>query len=289
MIPKDTQIENNIMSTHANPNRNRSANNNNSAQQQQKKSSLEARIASLEGKTQEFYNYQIWSPQFFNRLILIAGILAIAFCIWSSLDFFKKPVSVDPIHAKIEGIKRLGELHLVEHYYESIIPITKQKEDNDGNAKKEKLKFLLKAPIKVSGYVDFNQIQVSLQADSLLEITLPPTQISKAYLDLKETEEYLVDGRLRIFNRYLQKIDHKEVYEDIARGISESKTKIRDRAKGNAIEKETQMKAKVFLRNFVSALGYRVEFSTTPVTPTPIDTTVSKIPMDDLVSINSLN
>ncbi|MEN0051498.1 MAG: DUF4230 domain-containing protein, partial [Bacteroidota bacterium] len=253
--------ENNIMSTHANPNRNKPSKNNALEQQQQEKSNLETRIASLEGKTQEFYNYQLWSPQFLNRIILVAGTLAIGFCVWSSFAFFKKSPSVDPIYTKIEGIKRLGELHLVEHYYESIIPVTNQKKDNNGKVKGEKLEFLLKAPVKVSGYLDFSQIQVSMQEDSLLRINLPPAEISKAYWDVKKTEEYLVDGKLRIFNRYLEQINYKEAYKDIASGINKNKSDIRDRAKRNAIEKETQMKAEVFLRNFVSALGYRVEFA----------------------------
>ncbi|MEL6718499.1 MAG: DUF4230 domain-containing protein, partial [Bacteroidota bacterium] len=157
-----------------------------------------------------------------------------------------------------------------------------QKEDKKGNAKKEKLEFLLKAPVRVSGYLDFSQIQLSVLQDSLLHIGLPPAQISKAYLDLKRTEEYLVDGKLRVFNRYFENIDHEEVYKDIARGINNNKIDIRKRAKINAIEKETLMKAKIFLRNFVSTLGYRVEFPNDPSMQMPKDS------IDTNTEINNL-
>jgi len=272
MIPKDTQIENNIMSTHANPNRNTPSKSNISEQQNTKKSRLETRIEELEGNTQNFFNYQLWSPKMLNRVVLVAGMLAIAFCVWASFSFFKKPAAVEPIYIKIEGIKRLGELHLVEHYYESIIPITKQKRKEGEDPESEKLEFLLKAPVKVSGYIDFSQIQLSVLKDSLVRIDLPPAQISEAYLDLKQTEEYLVDGKMRVFNRYFQNINHEEVYKDIARGINDNKAEVRKQAKINEIERETLVKAKIFLRNFVSTLGYRVEFPNDPIAQMPKDT-----------------
>lgn len=285
MIPKDTQIENNIMSTHANPNRNLASKSKTTKQQTNPSKNLEERIHALEGRTQNFYNYQLWSPQLLNRIILLAVITAVGFCVWASFSFLKKPDAVEPIYTKIEGIKRLGELHLVEHYYESIIPITNLKEDNKGNPKNEKLEFLLKAPVKVSGYLDFSRIQMKVLEDSLVHIELPPAQISEAYLDLKKTEEYMVDGKLRIFKTYFQNIDHEKVYKDIARGINNNKIEIRKRAKVNDIEKETHLKAKIFLRNFVSTLGYRVEFPFQPMEINPADTTKSNTKLYNFATV----
>lgn len=221
----------------------------------------EGRLDRLEERLDKFYGYRVWNPRFTQTLVLILGLALIGSSVWATVSFFKIPDPVPPVYTKVEGIKRLGELHLVKQYYESIIPITKQKLNRKEELQKEKLQFLLIAPVEVSGFVDFSKIKLSLKPDSLVEISLPTPETSEVYLDFKATQEYLAEGKFRIFGQYVENIDHEKAYYDIARGINDAKKRIRDRAITNDILKETEIKAQIFLRNFIHTLGYRVEFT----------------------------
>jgi len=214
-----------------------------------------------EQNLEHFYDYQIFHPRFLQVIVFLLGLGVIITSLVLTLQFFKSAKPVEPIYNKIEGIKRLGEMHLVKQQYESVIPITKKKVRR-GELKRETLQFLLIAPIEVTGYIDFSRLRLSIEKDSLLKIQLPEPKVSKAYLDFSRTEEFLAEGKLKIFGKYLENINHKQAYFDIAGGINEAKERIRTTAVNkHDILKETQYKAETFLRNFVSTLGYRVEFS----------------------------
>lgn len=230
----------------------------------------------------ELYGYKLWNPRFLQLIVWALGLALMGYCGWTVIQFFKKPKAVNPVYTKIEGIKRLGELHLVKQYYESIIPITRKKEKEKGLIIKrtlvdQQLQFLLLAPVEVSGYVDFSKLKLTVEKDSLIKIVIPEAQISKVYLDFAKTEEYLVEGKFRIFGKYLENINHEKAYYDIARGINETKMRIRERAKVNDIKKETLLKAQIFLRNFIGTMGYRVEFVLPQKTPPAVkDSTENK-------------
>lgn len=275
------------MSTHANPNLSlifKEINDGEEELQQrglggaEKKTdtTVTGRLERLEASLEKFYGFRLWNPRFMQSLVLMLGLALVGGSIWATVQFFKIPKPVEPVYTKIEGIKRLGELHLVKQHYESIIPITRQKLNRKDELKREKLQFLLRAPVEVSGYMDFSQIKLVLQPDSLVEISLPPAEISDPYLDFNKTEEYLVEGKFRIFGQYIENINHEKAYYDIARGINDAKEKVKKRAISNEILKETHQKAQIFLRNFVHTLGYRVSFITeeenTPVELIPTGT-----------------
>lgn len=214
----------------------------------------------IEKNLEHFYSYQFHHPRFLQIVVGVLGIAAMLVCLNFTFNFFNKE-PVPPIYNKIEGIKRLGEMHLVKQQYESVIPITKQKENRRGDFKKEKLQFLLIAPIEVTGYIDFGGLDLQILKDSVMEITLPEPQISKAYLDFTQTEEFRTEGKFRVFGQYIERMNHKEAYYDIARGINNAKERVRKSAEmEHYIKEETQEKAYTFLRNFGSTLGYRVQF-----------------------------
>ena len=204
------------------------------------------------------YKYR---ARFLQVLTFILGIGAMILCLNYTLKFIKSSKSPEPIFTKIEGIKKLGEMHLVKQKYESVIPITDKKLTRKGKLKGEKIEFLLIAPIEVTGYIDFGNLEVAVKKDSLLEIVLPEAHVSEAYLDFSKTEEYLAEGKFRIFGKYLERINHKQAYYDIAGGINAAKERVRLTAeKKHFILRETQNKAQIFLRNFGNTLGYRVDF-----------------------------
>ena len=237
---------------------------------------LEKFSSQQEKNLANFYNYQIFHPRFLQVIVFILGIAGIITCLILTLQFFKSRKPIEPIYTKIEGIKRLGEMHLVKHKYESVIPITKKKEKR-GELKKETLQFLLIAPIEVSGYIDLSKLILTLEKDSLIRIQLPKAKVSKAYLDFSRTEEFRAEGKLKIFGNYIENINHKEAYFDIAKGINEAKARVRTTAEQkHEILKETHFKAETFLRNFVSTIGYRVEFMVEGESPLESNTDAQK-------------
>ena len=246
------------MDTHANATPNMVGNGN--PNQEDKKRPASERWDETIG---DFWEYKLRHPMTLYRLVGILGIPLILFLgyltISFTLQYFSKPKPVEPIYVKIEGIRQLGRLHLVKHHYESVIPITRNKMDRHDAIKKQRLQFLLKAPVEISGYIDLSQMTISMVEgkDSLVDIHIPPAQASDPYLDFSKTEEFLVDGKVRFFGNYIEFINHERAYYDIVRGLNESKERVKDRAVGSGLLDQTTDKAKMFLRNFVNNLGYR--------------------------------
>ena len=166
--------------------------------------------------------------------------------------FSKKPV--DPAYAKVEAIKRIKDLTLVKHHYESIIPITK--------GKREKLQFLLVAPAQVSGYMDLSKIKFSIEEDSLITVQLPPTELSQTRISLKNTKEYTFQRSFwdHIKSQIDPRSNYLEAYDRIRIALDSARMDVRRRAIINGILEETEDKAEDYLRNLVNNLGYRVEF-----------------------------
>ncbi|MFK7923368.1 MAG: DUF4230 domain-containing protein [Bacteroidia bacterium] len=219
---------------------------------------------------EHFYKYLVWHPSFLQRVVTIAGTIVLLICAFITYQFFMGNPPVPPVYQRIEGIKRLGELHLVKQHYESIIPIFK--EPGEVRRQDPELQFLLIAPVEVSGFLDFSKIKLELKADSLAVISFPEPEISKVYLDFRKTEEYLSKGKLRIFGKYIERLDYTKAYYDIAIGINENKKKVTLQAEANGIKDETLLKAELFLRNFLNSLGYRVEFLVSEPSPGPAAT-----------------
>ncbi|MEO1448939.1 MAG: DUF4230 domain-containing protein [Bacteroidota bacterium] len=205
-----------------------------------------------------------WIPRpgqdrFTERLImvvLVAGLIIVGGNLFLKWLFRSDPI--DPIYEKVEAIRRVRDLHLVKHHYETVIPITKAKR----NGEQGKLQFLLTTPAEISGFIDLSQTRFALRPDSLLLVQLPPAKLSKVHIDLRETEEYQADRRKLLFGKSIQRASYFEVYDQIRQALTQAKDRVRQRAIVNGIESETQSRAEMYLRNQIAGLGYRVEFLT---------------------------
>lgn len=198
--------------------------------------------------------------------VLLGSIMIGGYFLLHSL-FKKKPI--DPIYSKIEGIKRVRDLRLVKHHYESIIPITKtkgNKQGKDGEFKEGELQFVLVAPSEISGYVDMGRVKMRVKRDSLVEVKLPPPSISKVRIDLDNVKEYGINRKGMFFGKRVQNLNYFKVYEGITRGLRKAKISVQKRALINGIKEDTHKRAEDYVRNMVNGMGYRVEFveKTTP-------------------------
>jgi hypothetical protein len=189
--------------------------------------------------------------RYISVFLLLVIVLGGGFLAWHA---FFKPKKVDPVYSKIENLKRVRELHLTKMHFESIIPITKE-------GRREKFQFLLIAPMELSLYLDLGKLQMSLEPDSLVRITLPAPQVSEIYLDFRKTKEYNY-GEQGLFARLLgrDRFDYKAVVTEIKDKIGQGKAKVLERAYSPAVMRETLNKAEDYLRNTLNSLGYRVEF-----------------------------
>ncbi len=201
-----------------------------------------------------------WS-RMLRILFTVTILLAVGYFIYQKL----KTKPINPIYAKVESIKRIRELRLVKHHYESIIPITKGKGEADENLnkRKEKLQFLLVAPVEISSYIDLGKMKIEIMKDSLLSVDLPQPELSEVYVDLKKTYEYTLDKKSILFGKTLEKRAYNEAYEDIARALYKSKIRVSERAIANHILIDARKKGENYIRSLFNSFGYRVEFINT--------------------------
>lgn len=183
--------------------------------------------------------------------MLLLGIIVLGFFLIKPL-FAPKPVN--PAYAKVEAIKRIKELTLVKHHYETILPITK------GN--KEKLQFLIVAPAEVRGFIDLSKLRYTINPDSLILITLPEPEISPTIISIQNTKEYTFQRSF--WGQMKEKVDPKsnylEAYDKIRTALDSASMDVHRRAILNGILDDTEDKAEEYLTNLINNLGYRVEF-----------------------------
>lgn len=188
--------------------------------------------------------------------VIILGILIASFFLIKPLIW--KDKTVDPAYSKIEAIKRIKELQLVKHHYETIIPITRPAKKN----KEGKLQFLMVAPAEVNGFIDLSKLKFNVEKDSLILVTLPPAEISQTLISLKNTKEYTFQRSF--WQKFQEKLDRNTnyltAYDQIRSAIDSARADVRNRAIGNGILSDTQDKAEDYIRNMVNNLGYRVDF-----------------------------
>lgn len=188
--------------------------------------------------------------------VIILGILIAAFFLIKPLIW--KERTVDPAYSKIEAIKRIKEIQLVKHHYETIIPITKPAKKN----REGKLQFLMVAPAEVNGFIDLSKLKFKVEKDSLIMVTLPNPEISQTIISLKNTKEYTFQRSF--WQKFQERLDRNTnylaAYDQIRSAIDSARADIRNRAIINGILDDTQDKAEDYIRNMVNNLGYRVEF-----------------------------
>ncbi|MEM7372133.1 MAG: DUF4230 domain-containing protein [Bacteroidota bacterium] len=189
-------------------------------------------------------------------IILLLGLLGCA--IFLIARYYSAPKTVPSVLSRMEGIKRVRELHLVRLHYESVIPITKRK-NRDKKNQKEVPQFLLVAPMELSMYVDLGKMKMDLRPDSLVVINLPDPELSKVYINFHEVKEYQMAEGWSLGDIDLS-LTYSEVYDDIAYKLTETKDDVRSRASHPSILQDTRAKAENYLRNLLNSLGYRVEF-----------------------------
>lgn len=225
---------------------------------QSNKKLMERMLAALENPI-----YRV-IPQAQNRssltrtvlIIILLGLLG--FAIFLIARYYSAPKTVPSVLSRMEGIKRVRELHLVRLHYESVIPITKRKNREKKN-EKEVPQFLLVAPMQLSLYVDLGKMTMDLAPDSLVIVKLPDPELSKVYINFHEVKEYqMAEGWS--FGDIDLSLTYSEVYDDIAYKLTETKEDVRTRASHPSILNDTRAKAENYLRNLLNSLGYRVEF-----------------------------
>ena len=192
--------------------------------------------------------------------VIILGVLIAAFFLLRPIIWKEK--KVDPAYSKVEAIKRIKELQLVKHHYETIIPITKAGK----NKKNPKLQFLMVAPAEVNGFIDLSKLKFTVEEDSLIKVMLPPSEISQTLISLKNTKEYTFQRSF--WQKFKEGMDRKtnylSAYDRIRSAIDSARADVRNRAIVNGILDDTQDKAEDYIRNMVNNLGYRVEFEENP-------------------------
>ena len=200
----------------------------------------------------------IWSTAIIG--LIVVGVLVAAFFLLRPLIWKEK--KVDPAYSKVEAIKRIKELQLVKHHYETIIPITKPAKGNTD----PKLQFLMVAPAEVNGYIDLSKLKFTVEEDSLIKVMLPPSEISQTLISLKNTKEYTFQRSF--WQKFKENLDRKtnylSAYDRIRTAIDSARADVRNRAIVNGILDDTQDKAEDYIRNMVNNLGYRVEFEENP-------------------------
>jgi hypothetical protein len=189
-------------------------------------------------------------------IIVLLGLLGLA--VFMVVRLSRAPKPVPSVLSRMEGIKRIRELHLVRLHYESIIPITERKKRGKKN-EKEIPQFLLVAPMQLSLYVDLGKMKMELQPDSLVIIQLPEPELSKVYINFHDVKEYQMSDGWSLSDVKLG-LSYSEVYLDIAHKLTEAKDEVKSRATNPAILRDTRAKAENYLRNLLNSLGYRVEF-----------------------------
>ncbi|MEO0474055.1 MAG: DUF4230 domain-containing protein, partial [Bacteroidota bacterium] len=140
------------------------------------------------------------------------------------------------------------------------IPIEKIREKNEA---KNKIHFVFKANTSVSGYIDFASIKADVHADSVVHFTLPPAKMSPVYIDFSKTEEYLIDGRFRIFGKEVSNTNYGKAFKHVQTTLRRSQREVEKRAIANGILEETETKAKAYLQQIAGAAGYQATYTFT--------------------------
>lgn len=187
--------------------------------------------------------------------VIVLGLLIGGFFLLRSL-IREKPVN--PAYTQLEAIKRVENLVLVRQHYESLIPVTRKGKADD-------LRFLLRAPVEIDGYLDLSQVVFDLQPDSLVVVYMPAAEVDTPYLDLEHTQVYapgqaLIDAMREGLTS--ERTSYLDAYDQIRGSLAEARYHVRQRAYANGILQQTQREGQRYLRNLLNSLGYRARFET---------------------------
>jgi hypothetical protein len=194
----------------------------------------------------------------FKRLLVIAVIfVAIIFALWLGsilprLTGFASAPKFYNTATLLKQVQTLSELVTVKYVMEKIVVLEDPPKNLFGQAFAGESRVLLVAHWVVKAGVDLSQLKpADLQvSEKKIVLTLPPSQITDAYLDDKQTK--IVErttGFLRSFDKDLEQTARQNAVDDIRRA-----------ARSGGILKDAEERAQAQLRNLFKQLGYTVEF-----------------------------
>ncbi len=185
--------------------------------------------------------------------VIVLGLLIASFFL---VRYLVKDKPIDPGYSQLEAIKRVEHLVLVRQHYETLIPVTRKGDQED-------LKFLMRAPVEIDGYLDMNEVEFQLEPDSLVIVFLPAAKIDTPYLDLENTQVYAPgQSLLEAVGEGVRResTTYRDAYDQIRTALIESRQHVKRQAFANGILGQTQQEGQRYLRNLINSLGYRVRF-----------------------------
>ncbi|WNJ17332.1 DUF4230 domain-containing protein [Pontibacter sp. G13] len=219
---------------------------------------VQDRLTRIEEFLYENVEERVNHPVFFRNLLYVCIIASVCWLGWWGIKLISKPPARRPIVEKIHQIRQLGELHLVKHHSNSIIPVYKdQKKD------KKKLRLVMVSPAVVSGYINLDELKTEILPDSMIKIHLPQPQVSKVQLDYRNTEELPISETWLDF----ENIQWGKAFGQIQLGIGDAQDSVRARAIRMNIEGDVWKQAEAFLKTQVEMVGYQPIFVRPESTP----------------------
>ena len=182
-----------------------------------------------------------------SLLIIIMMGAGITIGLFVSKYIHKPKGNKNPVYSKLEQIQYLERLHLVTYHFEEIIPIEK---------KNDKIALMLIVPARVYGYINMEKTRFSL-IDSTIQVKLPPASIDSAIFDIDKAINYDLQKK---FGIAVGSGLYNQVFEELKKGIRESRRDVIKKSIENGILDETSQLGKEYIRSFLSDLGYYVEF-----------------------------
>ncbi|MBN1182132.1 MAG: DUF4230 domain-containing protein [Bacteroidales bacterium] len=185
-----------------------------------------------------------------SLLIIILMAVGITIGLFVSKYIHKSKSERNPVFSKFEQIQYLERLHLVTYHFEEIIPIEK---------KNDKIALMLIVPARVYGYINMEKTKFEL-SDSTIRVILPPASIDSAIFDIDKAINYDLEKK---FGISAGSGLYDRVFEELKKGIKESRRDVTQKSIQNGILDETTKLGKEYIRSFLSDLGYYVEFTDT--------------------------
>ncbi|MEM6265085.1 MAG: DUF4230 domain-containing protein [Bacteroidota bacterium] len=176
---------------------------------------------------------------------------------------FRKP-QLPSLESRLAAVQYQARLELVRYHYEALIPV---KRFTSNDKKEGQLQFIMTAPAKVNGAIDLDKVQYEEINDTLVEVTLPPAELTDVIIDLDSVRDYSVKNpflnlsfRMRGRNGGL----HYKAYRAIQKALIEAKATVRKKAIQNGVLYRTEKMAEAYMRSMLGNLGYQVRFRKPP-------------------------
>ena len=177
-------------------------------------------------------------------LVLLLGVLIGFF--FRKFSNANQPPQIYNTSTLLKQVQTISELSTVKYVFEKLVVLEDVKWYGEN-------KVLLVAHGIVKAGIDFQKLETNdiRISEKKISITLPPSQITDAYLDDKKTQVLeRTTGLMRSFDRDLEQNARRQAVDDLKRA-----------ARYNGILKEADERARIQLKNLFEQLGFNeVEF-----------------------------